>query len=66
MAVLCGLELWEGSQLAIVWRCADSASQPLWYIHLWAQWLRKGDKWRRGVAVTSFGVSTKLLYVGPG
>jgi len=23
-------------------------------------------RWRRGVAVTSLGVSTKLLYVGPG
>jgi len=22
--------------------------------------------WRRGVAVTSLGVSTRLLYVGPG
>jgi len=24
------------------------------------------SRWRRGVAVTSLGVSTKLLYVGPG
>jgi len=23
-------------------------------------------RWRRGVAVTSLGISTKLLYVGPG
>jgi len=22
--------------------------------------------WRRGVAITSLGVSTKLLYIGPG
>ena len=26
----------------------------------------ESDRWCRGVAVTSFGVSTKLLYVEPG
>jgi len=29
-------------------------------------YLRNGGWWRRGIAVTSLGVSTKLLYVGPG
>jgi len=29
-------------------------------------YMRYRQWWRRGVAVTSLGLSTKLLYVGPG
>jgi len=40
------------------------------YFQLLVQNTRFSDKtdswWRRGVAVTSLGVSTRLLYIGPG
>jgi len=28
--------------------------------------MNRTASWQRGVAVTSLGISTKLLYVGPG
>jgi len=48
------------------WPCVTDFSRLT--IYGLTAWPIKGEmnRWRRGVTVTSLGVSTKLLYVGPG
>jgi len=43
---------------------SSSKRQP--NVAAWYKEWNYGTRWRRGVAVTSLGISVKLLYVGPG